>query len=87
MDFNRFTEKTQQALQGAQSKATRYSHQQVDVEHLLTALLEQEGGLALSLLLKAEVQAEGLHRRLEQELSRMPKVTTAAGAPDQIYVT
>jgi ATP-dependent Clp protease ATP-binding subunit ClpB len=42
MDLNRFTEKAQQALSAAQTKAVRYSHQQVDVEHLLAALLEDE---------------------------------------------
>ena len=46
MDMNRFTEKAQEALSAAQSKAIRSSHQQVDVEHLLSALLEQERGLA-----------------------------------------
>jgi ATP-dependent Clp protease ATP-binding subunit ClpB len=45
MDFNRMTEKVQQALQAAQSKAVRLSHQQIDVEHLLASLLEQENGL------------------------------------------
>jgi ATPases with chaperone activity, ATP-binding subunit len=58
MDFNRFTEKMQQAVQAAQSKAVRFGNQQIDVEHLLAALLEQEGGLALSLLLKADLPAE-----------------------------
>ena len=48
MDINKLTEKLQEALSSAQSKAVRYSHQQVDVEHLLLALLEQERGLANS---------------------------------------
>jgi len=39
MDLNRFTEKMQEALQSAQSRAIRRSHQQLDVEHLLAALL------------------------------------------------
>ena len=46
MDINRFTEKLKEAIHAAQSKAVRYSHQQIDVEHLLRALLEQDGGLA-----------------------------------------
>ena len=46
MDANRLTEKMQEALRSAQSKAIRNGHQQLDVEHLLAALLEQEGGLA-----------------------------------------
>ena len=74
MDFSKFTEKLQEGVREAQSKAVRYSHQQVDVEHLLAALLEQEGGLAPSVLLKAGVDVEGIHRRLEEELARQPKV-------------
>ncbi len=87
MDINRFTEKAQQALSAAQTSAARHSHQQVDVEHLLAALLEQERGLATSILNKAEVNIDGLKRRAEQELDRMPKVSGPSGAPDQIYVT
>ena len=45
MDINRLTEKAQEAFRAAQSEATRLGHQQLDVEHLLLALLDQEGGL------------------------------------------
>ncbi len=87
MDINRLTEKAQAALQAAQAKAVRYSHQQVDVEHLLAALLEQEGGLAPAILNKAEAPVGSLRERLEQELARLPKVSSPTGATDQIYIT
>jgi ATP-dependent Clp protease ATP-binding subunit ClpB len=87
MDINRFTEKAQEALSAAQSKAIRSSHQQVDVEHLLIALLEQERGLAASVLTRAGISVETLKRRLEQELDRLPKVSSPSGGADQIYVT
>jgi ATP-dependent Clp protease ATP-binding subunit ClpB len=87
MDINRFTQKAQEALSSAQTKAARYSHQQVDVEHLLASLLEQEGGLASSIYSKASINADGFKRRIEQELERMPKVSQGAGAPEQIYIT
>ena len=87
MDINRFTQKAQEAVSSAQTKAARYSHQQVDVEHLLASLLEQEGGLASSIFSKAGINADGLKRRIEQELERMPKVSQGGGAPDQIYIT
>jgi ATP-dependent Clp protease ATP-binding subunit ClpB len=45
MDINRLTQKAQEALGTAQSNAARYGHQQVDIEHLLSALLDQEAGL------------------------------------------
>jgi ATP-dependent Clp protease ATP-binding subunit ClpB len=87
MDINRFTQKAQEAISSAQTKAARYGHQQVDVEHLLASLLEQEGGLATSIFTKAEVKIDNLKRRVEQELERMPKVSGPGGAPDQIYIT
>src|SRR3954464_13509641 len=87
MDINRLTEKAQEALSAAQRQATRLSHQQVDVEHLLVALLEQEGGLTVPILRKAGVDVERLKRRAEQELERLPRVSGASGSPDQVYVT
>ncbi|HKX30819.1 MAG TPA: ATP-dependent chaperone ClpB [Blastocatellia bacterium] len=87
MDLNRLTEKAQQSLSAAQTKALRYGHQQVDVEHLLAALLDQERGLATSIFNQAEVNVDGLKRRVEHELERLPKVSSPTGAPDQIYIT
>src|SRR6185503_13974434 len=87
MDINRLTQKTQEAIGSAQTKAARYSHQQVDLEHLLGALLEQDNGLATAIFAKAGIPADGLKRRVEQELERMPKVTQSTGAPEQIYIT
>ena len=87
MDINRLTEKTQEALQAAQSEASRRGNQQVDVEHLLAALLSQEGGLAASILKRAGVNVEALAARLDQDLDRLPKVSGPIGTPDQIYVT
>ena len=87
MDFNRLTEKAQDAVRAAQSIAVRYGNQQVDVEHLLAALLEQENGLAPAILIKAGINAEGLHRGLIQEIERLPKVSGPAGGSDQVYVT
>ena len=87
MDINRLTEKTQEALRTAQSEAARRSNQQVDVEHMLAALLAQPGGLATSILKRAGANVETLKSRLDQELDRLPKVTGGSGALDQIYVT
>ena len=87
MDINRFTEKLQEAIRSAQTKAIRYGHQQIDVEHLLAALLEQEGGLASSILAKAGIGVEPLTARLEAELDRLPKVSGPGGAPGEVYVT
>ncbi len=87
MDFNRLTEKSQEAIRQAQTTAINYGNQQVDVEHLLLALLEQEGGLAPSILLRADVPLEALHKRLLQEIEKLPKVSGAGVRPDQVYIT
>jgi ATP-dependent Clp protease ATP-binding subunit ClpB len=87
MDFNRLTEKSQEAIRQAQSLAIKNSNQQVDVEHLLAALLEQEGGLAPSILLRADVPLEPLHKRVSQEIDKFPKVSGGATPAEQVYIT
>jgi ATP-dependent Clp protease ATP-binding subunit ClpB len=87
MDINRFTEKAQEAVRSAQSTAVRYGQQQIDVEHLMAALVQQEGGLAGSILGKAGVNADSLWRRIEAELERLPKVSGPSGGPDQVYIS
>src|SRR6202522_1015184 len=87
MDFNRFTEKLQEAVRAAQAIAVQHGNQQIDTEHLLLALLEQQGGLAPSILNKADIRVDALRTRLQQEIDRMPKVSGPSGGPDQVYVT
>jgi ATP-dependent Clp protease ATP-binding subunit ClpB len=87
MDANRLTQKVQEALNAAQAKAIRLSHQQVDVEHLLSALLEQEPGLTPSILQKVGIDPGNVKRRIDQELQRLPKVSTPSGPAEQIYIT
>ncbi len=87
MDINRFTEKAQQALQSAQGIAVRRGHQQIDAEHLLLALLEQEPGLAVSILRKADVDTAALRQRVERELDKVPRVSTVSGDEDRAYLS
>lgn len=86
MDFNKLTEKSQEAIRQAQTLGVQHGNQQVDVEHLLLAMLEQEGGLAPSILLRANVALEPLHKRLLQEIDKLPKVSGSVPA-DQVYIT
>jgi len=60
MDPNRLTEKSQEAVHDAQTKALRFGHTEVDVEHLLLALLDQPDGLVPRLLQRAEVDVDAL---------------------------
>jgi ATP-dependent Clp protease ATP-binding subunit ClpB len=87
MDMNRLTEKAQEALAGAQRLAVRGGQQQVDVEHVLAALLDQEQGLAGSILRKANVEVERLKGRVQQDLERLPKVSGSAAEEGGIQIT
>ncbi len=87
MDVSQLTEMVRSALNSAQTKALRQGHQQVDIEHVLAVLLEQERGLAGSILNKAGVHVAGLKQRLEEELDRLPKVSGPSASLDQVYIT
>jgi ATP-dependent Clp protease ATP-binding subunit ClpB len=79
MDQNRFTEKSLEALQAANRIAAKMSHQQMDVEHVLLALLDQERGLASSLLAKSEVSVDAVKIKVHRELEKLPRVSGGSG--------
>ena len=87
MDLNKFTIKSQEAIQAAQTKAIRYGHMEVDGEHLLLALLEQSDGLLPKLLQRMEVPVNRVHERLEEELERKPRVSGPGVEPGKVYLS
>jgi ATP-dependent Clp protease ATP-binding subunit ClpB len=87
MDLNRLTEKSQEALRGAQALATRRNHQGIDVEHLLAALLEEPEGLAAALLAASGIAPSAVRERVEQELNRLPQVSGPGVESQQAYLT
>ncbi|MDQ1476478.1 MAG: ATP-dependent Clp protease ATP-binding subunit ClpB, partial [Actinomycetota bacterium] len=87
MDLNRLTQKSQEALHDAQTKALRFGHTEVDGEHLLLALLDQPQGLVPRLLVSAGADPERLRADLESDLTRRPRSTGPGVAPDNIRVT
>jgi ATP-dependent Clp protease ATP-binding subunit ClpB len=87
MEMNRLTQKSQEALHDAQTKALRFGHSQIDGEHLLLALLEQPDGLTAPLLAQAGSDPDKLRSQLEQELSRRPKVSGPGAEPGQVMIT
>ncbi len=74
MQFDRLTIKAQEAVQSAQKIAHQRSHQEVDGEHLLAALLEQTDSLTPALLEKLGVSLEKISADLDKELARRVKV-------------
>jgi ATP-dependent Clp protease ATP-binding subunit ClpB len=82
MDLNKFTQKAQEAVAGAQQTAGEYSHGQIEPMHLLLALLRQSDGVVPQIVQKLEVNAGEMALSLEGELQRKPKVygaTTQVG--------
>jgi ATP-dependent Clp protease ATP-binding subunit ClpB len=87
MDPNHLTQKSQEALHDAQTKALRFGHTEVDVEHLLLALLDQSEGIVPRLLSQAGGDPDRLRGALEAELSRRPRVSGPGANPGQVNVT
>jgi len=78
--FDKFTVKAQEAVQAAQSIADQLSHQAIEPEHLLLALIQQQEGVVSPLLAKLGAPADAIRRQVEAELAKAPKVRGAAGA-------
>ncbi|MEO0454624.1 MAG: ATP-dependent chaperone ClpB [Verrucomicrobiota bacterium] len=87
MDLNKFTEKSQTALAEAQGIAAKLGHQAVDVEHVLMALLEQEGGLVPRLVEKCSANLDLLISKLEEGLDQVPQVHSHGGQAGQLYIS
>ncbi len=89
MRFDRFTERAQDAFARAHEIIQRYRHSQLDVEHLLLALVEQTGGAVQNILERNSVDAELLRQRLDEVLQTGPKMyyPYTAGGQAQVYVT
>jgi len=84
MKQERFTEQAQEALAASQQIATQFKHSQWDVEHILLALLVQEGGLVGKILTELGTKAEAVRDRVEAALQKVAKVTYET---TQIYAT
>ncbi len=87
MDLNRFTEKSREAIHNAQSIAVQYGNSEVDVEHLLLALLKQEQGLVPRLVEKMDISLPAFTEAVQQEISRKPRQTGSNAQPGNIYIT
>jgi len=89
MQADRFTIKSQEALAAAQKLAAAKRNPQVDPLHLLVSLLEQEGGIVVPVLRRANADPEVARRRANEQLDALPTVTgdaTQAPALDQRMV-
>ncbi len=86
MNMDKFTIKSQEAIQDAQRLAERKGHQQIDVEHLLRVLADDDEGVAAQILKRIGITLDLLKKDIDDLLNKLPKVIgpTPAG---QIYIT
>ncbi len=87
MDFNKFTEKAQEALMISQAIMQRYQHVQLDTDHLVLAMLEQPDGTVPKVLGEIGVDVIRLADALKNSLEKMPKVTGGGARQAQVYPT
>ena len=82
MDLSKYTEKAQEAVVNSQKLAQRQGNSQVEPEHLLAVLLDQDPGLAVSIIKKTGVALDGLRRKAASLVENFPKVSgSGAGMP------
>ncbi|NMF03874.1 ATP-dependent chaperone ClpB [Clostridium beijerinckii] len=74
MNIDKMTLRVQQALNDANVTAVKFNHQQIDLIHLFSALVEQEDGLVPNILTKMGVSVKNLKASVNKELDAMPKV-------------
>lgn len=87
MNIQKFTQKSLEALQNAQSEAARYSNQAVDQEHLMLAMCSDESGLIPQLLTKMNVSVDSFVNSLTNAVNSLPKVTVGGRAQGQVYIS
>ncbi len=84
--LDRFTVKSQEAMQAAQQMVSEANQQEIAPEHVLLALVDQEEGAVRPILAKLGVNVGALESRLREEAERLPKVYGGAAAA-QVYLS
>lgn len=87
MDLNRLTQKSIEALHQSESKALKYGNPEIDLEHLVITLLEQQEGLIPRLLKKMDIPTESFQNQVERILETKPKISGPGREAGKIYVS
>lgn len=83
MNIEKYTEKAKEAIISAQKLAEERNHTEIEGEHLLLALADQEGGVVPQILEKLNVDSSQVKRQLQDALGKLAK----ANAPTQVYIS
>jgi len=86
MRFDKLTYKTQEAIRDAQKIASQYGNQQIDVEHLMYALLEDSEGLVTRILKECGADLHAIKEDLKKAIDKFPKIHGTQPL-EQIYIT
>ena len=84
---DKFTQKTLEAIRNAQSMAIENENMQIMPEHLVYALVDQDGGLIGSLLEKCGVDTDRFLAAVDNVISNLPKVSGSGREPDKVYIS
>ncbi|GIM27521.1 chaperone protein ClpB [Clostridium polyendosporum] len=87
MNIDKMTLRVQQSLNDAQLTAVKYNHQQVDVIHLFSSLVNQDDGLIPNIFQKMAVDLKRLRNEIHVELDKMPKVLGEGAQSSGVYAT
>jgi len=82
--FDRFTLKAQETVQASQEIADKHNHQSIEPEHVLFALLDQQGGIVPSILQKLGVDPRFIRQQVETEIEKLPR---QYGTATQSYIS
>ena len=86
MNLQKFTQKSLEAIQNAQSLTIERNNQYIQQEHIFYALLKQENGLIPSLIKKLGVRLQDIERDTDSALNKIPRVTGSGREADKVYV-
>lgn len=78
INFNKFTIKAQEAMQAATEIASSYGNQQIEPEHLLAAIVQNNEGVAVSLIQKVGVDPNTLRIKISGLIDKLPKISSSA---------
>ncbi len=87
MNFQKYTQKSLEAMQEAKALMSRRGNSQMTEEHLFLALLEQNEGIAAELVKRAGASLDSLRAELSQAIDALPGMTGTAVEADRLYVT
>ena len=87
MNAEKYTQKSLEAIREAQDLVIRNQNMQIDQQHLLYALLNQEGGLIPQLMKKLHVDLNRMLSSCDREIQRIPKVTGPGREANKVYIS